>query len=318
MLSRTVLCVAVAGCGFQSRASSGLVPPNDGAVADGRSDSSPIDAQTGCLQHWLDHDLVIAAPAALPVPDGTPNGNVRDPWVSADGLRLYLSFSGDVYLATRASVSDPFPAATKLDALSPAGSEEDRPALSGDEDTIVLSSNQLAGRFEIFSSTRTTPQAGFGAANTTHLNAVNGSDVENHDPFLSTDGLRLYLAPAPTTAPGAQYIASTSRPPGGDFGTPAPVPIINGVASIDADPALSLDERIIVFSSTRTGVGATDLWYATRPSLTENFGPPVLIPTVNGSQDDGDPFLTADGCELYFASTRGGINYALFSAQVAR
>jgi Tol biopolymer transport system component len=87
----------------------------------------------------------------------------------------------------------------------------------------------------------------------------------------------------------------------------------------DADPALSPHERIIVFTSKRpagTGLGATNLWYSTRPSATADFAPPKLIPSVNSDQEDGDPVLSADGCELYFASTRVGGKHHLFRAQV--
>src|SRR5262249_55138908 len=41
-----------------------------------------------------------------------------------------------------------------------------------------------------------------------------------------------------------------------------------------------------------------------------------LIPTVNSDQDEGDPVLSADGCELYFASRPIGGTYHLFRTQV--
>jgi hypothetical protein len=34
--------------------------------------------------------------------------------------------------------------------------------------------------------------------------------------------------------------------------------------------------------------------------------------------DDGDPMLSADGCELYFSSTRTGGDYDLYVAQITR
>jgi Tol biopolymer transport system component len=44
----------------------------------------------------------------------------------------------------------------------------------------------------------------------------------------------------------------------------------------------------------------------------------VPIPTVNGASNDGDPVLSADGCELYFASDRNGGKYHLFHAEIAK
>jgi len=40
-------------------------------------------------------------------------------------------------------------------------------------------------------------------------------------------------------------------------------------------------------------------------------------PTVNGASNDGDPVLSADGCELYFAARRDG-DFDLYVSQVAR
>jgi Tol biopolymer transport system component len=38
------------------------------------------------------------------------------------------------------------------------------------------------------------------------------------------------------------------------------------------------------------------------------------VPGVNSASNDGDPVLTADGCQLYFASKRNGGDYDLFVA----
>jgi hypothetical protein len=87
----------------------------------------------------------------------------------------------------------------------------------------------------------------------------------------------------------------------------------------DADPALSLDERIIVFTSDR--VGSTlggNLWYATRASTLVPFEPPQPLPGVQTDANEGDGFLTADLCTLYYASAAmGDPNYDLYRATVA-
>jgi Tol biopolymer transport system component len=150
--------------------------------------------------------------------------------------------------------------------------------------------------------------------------SVNTSNDSYFDPFLTKDGLRLYLAPILTGAP--QQITVTTRT-GIDQNFPAsvPVPVINSVNGSESDPAVSPDDRIIVFSSHRpagVGLGASNLWYATRQNPTADFGTPELIPTVNSDEDDGDPMLTADGCELYFSSTRNGGKYHVFHAQIAK
>jgi hypothetical protein len=76
----------------------------------------------------------------------------------------------------------------------------------------------------------------------------------------------------------------------------------------DSAPALSADGRTLFFSSHRLGGnGQNDLWMTTRTSPSEPFGPPVnLGPVVNGSRNDRNPTLSADGRTLIFSSDRPG------------
>ena len=61
----------------------------------------------------------------------------------------------------------------------------------------------------------------------------------------------------------------------------------------------------MVFSTTRTGNG--ELWYATRPARDVPFSAPQPVPGVNDpAAYQGDPYLTPDGCTLYFSSDRAG------------
>ena len=82
-----------------------------------------------------------------------------------------------------------------------------------------------------------------------------------------------------------------------------------------ADPTLSPDELVILFSSNRSGGG--DIYYATRAAPTDAFGTVDKVPTINTPDQDGDPHLSADGCHIYFASnTNSGViaDYNLFVA----
>jgi Tol biopolymer transport system component len=93
---------------------------------------------------------------------------------------------------------------------------------------------------------------------------------------------------------------------------------INNENSDTADPALSKDERLIVYSR-RQGGGNYELYYATRATATDGFNQPAKIPDVNGGADDADPMLSDDGCELYFASNRDADGkYHLFRARTMR
>jgi hypothetical protein len=292
----------------------------DDARLGGPGEDAAVDAVvpvTGCYVHWFAGDLAIATPVAVPA--GDPFADSRDPWVSRDGLRLYLSrgfndTSHDIYLATRVATSMPFGTAAKVDNLSM--SEDDtRPALTADEQLIVLARNSNGAAFDIFMAVRPTTMQEFAAPDDRHLINVNAGGGDHYDPFLSGDGRRLYLSPATDRG---QKILVASRPDlDADFGTPIPVGL-PGNANLDADPAVSPDERVIVFTSDRAnGPGGTDLWYATRPDTQHPFGAPILVPVVNGLKNEGDPMLTADGCELYFASNQDRPNYQIFSAAIS-
>jgi len=53
--------------------------------------------------------------------------------------------------------------------------------------------------------------------------------------------------------------------------------------------------------------GLGDLWVCKRASVEDEWGAPEnLGATINSASQDGSPFLTADGLELYFWSGRGG------------
>jgi Tol biopolymer transport system component len=314
-----LLCVVFSGCGFRAS-----VGPDGGAHEDA---SGPRDGAidgtvgaTGCLAHWLDGSVAISVPQELATLSTA--GSERDPWISSDRLTLYYgvdptgAVTSQIYRATRASTTQPFGSATAQVNLNRTDADQSRPALTPDEKMLVLASNRAGGtKFDIYLTTRTDTALAFGSPDTSHLGNVNAGTASTFDPYLTADGLKLYLAPFPGAS--LQHIFVATRPDtSSDFSTPGAVPGINS-QSTDADPALSLDERIIVFSSTRNGgAGKADLWYATRSSTAANFNTPKLIPTANGSADDGDPMLSADGCELYFSSTRNGGNYNLYVAQI--
>jgi Tol biopolymer transport system component len=152
-----------------------------------------------------------------------------------------------------------------------------------------------------------------------HLDNVNAGGGDRFDPFLAANGTRLYFAP---TQPTRQHLAVATRATtNDDFSAPMELMGISDRSKPDADPAVSQDERILVYSSQRniTGLTGSNLWYATRADAQGSFGAPKPIPGVNSNQDDVDPMLSADGCELYFSSNRDGSNenYNLYFARLA-
>jgi hypothetical protein len=92
------------------------------------------------------------------------------------------------------------------------------------------------------------------------------------------------------------------------FGEPTNLgPIVNS-GSYDEAPSISADGLSLYFGSWRSGgYGNNDLWVSTRPTTQDEWGEPQnLGSTVNTSDRDGGPRISADGLSLYFNSTRPG------------
>src|SRR6185295_13559457 len=92
--------------------------------------------------------------------------------LSADGLRLYFARNpgtqgmSDIFLSTR-TAGQGFTTASAVVNLDRSDADEDRAALSGDEKTLVLSSNRPTGaparKFEVYITTRNDVTKDFGS-----------------------------------------------------------------------------------------------------------------------------------------------------------
>jgi Tol biopolymer transport system component len=270
---------------------------------------------TTCYAKWIDDTIQINQPTSITEINSA--GFDRDPWLPANELTIYLSSArtgtsggGDVWMATRSAVGGTFN--TPVEA-SPFTSTLNETKLSVSAD----------GKIAVVGSDRPTPTGGSGvdvwesirigvtdpwpAMNRTNMSLVNttGSD---HDPTVSADGQHLYLAP---DSPAPQHIAMATRMSNGTFGAPFALTTINGTNG-DADPSPTPDEKIILFSSNRTGSG--DIYYATRASTSVPFGAPHIVPTINTTDAEGDPHLSSDGCRIYFARNLGNDNWDIYVA----
>lgn len=325
-MRRALLFIALAGCGF--RIGAGSVAPADGASdsldSDG-GDDAPIDTPLAidaaidgppppptCYDRWLDNTIRFGNPALI----GNVNSTSfeRDPFLSADELTLYFSTArvgsqgGDIWIASRSSLTSSFGTPTRFAPFSTAGNET-KASITANGLYAVIGSDQAggAGGVDVWESTRTSTSVAWSALVRTRVMMVDTA-ASDHDPMISADGLHVYAAPS---APGAQHIVVASRTNvNASFG--APVTIIDSGAN-DGDPSVTPDERILVFYSGRTGAGFSggNIWYATRANATAAWGTPRPVPDVNTNNNDGDPHLSTDGCRLYFGRD-GGQDWDLY------
>jgi hypothetical protein len=186
------------------------------------------------------------------------------------------------------------------------------PSISADGLTLYFTSGrpgalgQKEGHYDedLYVSTRVTITDPFVAP--VHLPEPVNSTQFDVAPEISADGLSLYFVRGPSFPVFDIYVSSKPTP-GDAWGSPrllgpnVNTPFHDGILSSSAD------NRTLYWSSNRPdGLGGFDLWYATRPRPTGEFGPAMNLSELNTPFDDFAPEISANGKVLYFASSRPG------------
>lgn len=292
---RLGLLVICAACGRLDFDPAGN-PESDGDV--------PLSA---CWATWHSGALQLSAPE--PIAELADPGSCADPSLSADGLTMYFSRGNDLVVSRRATRSSSWQAPIVLAELSSSG-DDAKLSVTSDGLLVIWSSTRSPSMgYDLWQATRSTPEAPFGTPTSVPLSTLNDG-LHQYDPHISADGLRLYYAPVLGSTQQVRVATRASRT--GAFGEPMEVAL---GPNLTADPTLSPDELVIVYTAQQSGV--LQMYYATRNSPTESFGVGQLLPIYNdGPVADRDPALSYDGCELYFASRRGGGDLQLYVTRV--
>ena len=311
---RWFVVVALAGCRFLP----GAAGSNDDAAID--AIDAPVDiaidmpAGANCYDKWFDNSIRFYTPVA--VTSVNSNTYDRDPFLTADELTIYISTqrgtsdgSSRIYVAKRLNPTANFSTPVEASEFSSTMSES-KLSISADNKVAVVGSNRVgSAAVDVWESIRLNVTDNWPAMNRTNVMMVETAGNE-HDPTLSANAQHLYLAPDNVQP---QRIAMSTRAGNGMFGPPV---VFNELYSAtgDADPSPTPDERILVFSSNRTGVGLGDVWYATRATSTGTFSAPKLVPDINTTVYEGDPHLSSDGCRIYFARSPGTNDWDIYQA----
>ena len=125
--------------------------------------------------------------------------------------------------------------------------------------------------------------------------------------WLSPDELTVVFASDSSGGEGgADLWTATLSAASASFSSPTNLSRVNGSSSDDS-PTLSDDGLTLYFASDRSGgLGAKDVWTATRTSASSDFGTPLDVEVLSGKGLDADLALSHDRRELFLASTRGG------------
>jgi hypothetical protein len=144
------------------------------------------------------------------------------------------------------------------------------------------------------------PTAAFGAP--VVVSSLNSTGDEGPPRFSADELQAVFNRTNANSSDSDLYIASRSST-STDFQTPTPITEEN-TTSNEYNPVLSSDALTMFFDSTRSS--GVHIWVTTRATTLASFAAPSLAAGVNSSAVDGQSYLTADGQELWLASTRTG------------
>jgi len=253
-----------------------------------------------------------------------------DDWassISSDGLSLYFTSeqhggSGhwDIWVTTRARVSDPWGPPANLGSTVNSPAAEMNPSISSDGLTLYFSdgawifSNPRPGSFgqaDLWLTTRSALDGDWGPP--VNLGSMVNSLVTEGVPSISSDGLSLFFEANLPGGSGSHDIWTINRAtPDGQWGAPVNLgPSVNS-SGLDVHADISVDGLALFFQSDRSGY--LDLWLARRADTSHPFGPPVRIgPMIETSGLIEYPNTSADGRMLFFSSS---VNWHLWQVPI--
>jgi serine/threonine protein kinase len=283
---------------------------------------SPLD-ETNPHALWF-REFLIGLSQNTPTNLGsTVNSSAEDitPSISADGHSLYFASIrsggwGDLWVTTRATVSDPWDPPVNLGPTINSANTDETPCISADGLTLYFSSwrdqgdpNGL-GKMDIWVAKRQTTDDQWGAP--VNLGPTINTSVLDWSPSISSDGLELFIhsdRPSSSSYGGGELWVARRKTTDDPWSEPVNLgPPVNS-PSLEATPSISADGLLLFFQSNRPGGygSGADIWVAMRPTADANWGTPVnLGPVINTFGFDGHPMISADGSALYFVSSRPG------------
>lgn len=227
-----------------------------------------------------------------------------DPSFTADGLEMYLDANDNdrIHVATRASRSDPWGEPLPVEAVGEDANGK-TPWITPDGLQLYFAADRDggAGVSDIWWLERPNRQSPWGVAQP--LSSVN-SPLEEFAPSLCADGLQLVLTRA-NVGLGGQELWLARRD---SVEAPWQVPelmTVNDPTMKDSDAVLSPD-GLEIWWVRGVSAGDDDLYVARRATADEPFATPMPAMELNSTAAEGDPWLSADGREIVFFSTRTG------------
>ncbi|OHB79699.1 MAG: hypothetical protein A2Z25_03095 [Planctomycetes bacterium RBG_16_55_9] len=238
-------------------------------------------------------------------------GSDGSPDISADGLTLYFDSlraaglgSWDIWMTSRETTDGEWSPPTLLPAPVNGGYSDSGPSISADGLSLYFASDRPGGYGspDIYVAKRETADDPWGIPENLGR-TVNSSSYDNH-PSISSDGLMLFFGSA--RGGGYDLYVTQRATTDSEWTVPVSLGMTTNTIYNELSPDISSD-GLSVFFDRRGASGDRDLWVAARdprsdgPTAAMNLGTPI-----NTWYEDTDPSISADGCTLYFGSTRPG------------
>ena len=239
------------------------------------------------------------------------------PIQSPDGLSLYMASNRpggqgllDIWVAHRESTDDPWGAPENVGEPVNSAADDFCPTPVRGGGLFFVSREALPGSCGLgdIYFTRYNPAHGWseprnlgcapGGPNTA-LDEQGPSYVENDDDAF------LFFSSSSAVVPGDIYVSQKRS--GWNFGGSVPVASLNDAAANDIQPNVRKDGLEVVFSSNRAGgLGAQDIWVATRDAFGAPWSAPVNLGRgVNTGAAESRPSLSKNARQLLFGRTPG-------------
>ncbi|MBK7539122.1 MAG: PD40 domain-containing protein [Myxococcales bacterium] len=197
----------------------------------------------------------------------------------------------NLYVTTRANQQAAWGTPAEITALNTAGNDS-TPRLSADGLTLYYATTRTGTSEDVWMSQRASAAAAWG---TPTMIATASSTVNDR-----------WYSPC-----GGKYILASDRAVAGDLdlyeGTLGQAPsrlALSTTGGADTAPFLTPDCLSLYWA--KDNAGQVDLFLATRASVTSAWQVVGAVPVVSTAAREEDPWLSADGRRLYFASAADG------------
>ncbi|MEO6113679.1 MAG: hypothetical protein ABIP07_04425 [Sphingomicrobium sp.] len=221
---------------------------------------------------------------------------------SPDGLTLVFNSNRggnqDLYMATRASVSEGFGSPVALPAPVNSSSNEACATIANGK-RIYFSSDRDDSAYDLY-VTRSGPK-GWSAPTRLGPNINTKGTLDEVAAFYEDDeGREVMIFTRRIGAAGKLYQSIDG----------GPATLVQGgphSSASDLRASVTHNGRTIFWDSTRSGsLGGPDIWYATRSNTSEPWGQAIHLPELSSAGLDVRPFINWDGNFLTMSSNRAG------------